>query len=78
MTTQIWYTYINILVTGGSNPRGCGQSAYSTTRVKNGDDAQPGQWPWQVLILISYPSTTKSCGGTIISEHNVISAAHCL
>ena len=69
---------MNILSTGGSNPNSCGQSTYSSPRVENGDDARPGQWPWQVIIVITYPSVTASCGGTIISEHNVLSAAHCL
>ena len=77
-TTTQTVTYINILFTGGSNPSSCGQSTYSSPRVKNGDNAQPGQWPWQVLVVITYPSFTKGCGGTIISERNVLSAAHCL
>ena len=70
---------MNILVPGGSNPSSCGQSTYSSPRVENGDDARPGQWPWQVYIQISYPTAGSfGCGGTIISEHNVLSAAHCL
>ncbi|KAK3690830.1 hypothetical protein RRG08_021530 [Elysia crispata] len=53
-------------------------------RVVGGDLAPHGKYPWQVGIRIVknlFPNNTyfhsHHCGGTIISEHWVLSAAHC-
>ncbi|XP_039442594.1 brachyurin-like [Culex pipiens pallens] len=47
-------------------------------RIVNGQEATPGQFPYQVFLehqLIEYPS---SCGGSIINSNNVLTAAHCV
>ena len=48
------------------------------TRIINGENAT-SPIPWQVLIQMNYKSTQtfKSCGGTIINEDTILSAAHC-
>jgi len=42
--------------------------------VVGGRDAQVGQFPWSVLTL---RSDNTSCGGILLSEKFVLSAAHC-
>ncbi|XP_077303194.1 serine protease 33-like [Lithobates pipiens] len=51
----------------------CGSPAISS-RIVGGTDAADGQWPWQVSI---YSQGQHSCGGSIISNQWVLSAAHC-
>ncbi|XP_006194603.1 coagulation factor IX [Camelus dromedarius] len=45
------------------------------TRIVGGKDAKPGQFPWQVLLK---RKTTAFCGGSIINEKWVVTAAHCI
>ncbi|CAI5790579.1 transmembrane protease serine 9-like [Podarcis lilfordi] len=52
---------------------GCGKPINSP-RIVGGQPASNGSWPWQVSILQSfYPI----CGGSLIAEQWVLSAAHC-
>ncbi|XP_013926790.1 PREDICTED: chymotrypsin-like protease CTRL-1 [Thamnophis sirtalis] len=46
-----------------------------TARVINGVDAIPNSWPWQVSLQTS--SRHHFCGGSLINENWVITAAHC-
>eukprot|EP00079_Xenopus_tropicalis_P039301 XP_017953072.1 PREDICTED: serine protease 27-like [Xenopus tropicalis] len=51
----------------------CGKPVVSS-RIMGGQSAQEGQWPWQV----SFRNNGRHfCGGTLISDQWVISAAHC-
>uniref|UniRef100_A0A8C3TBI4 Peptidase S1 domain-containing protein n=1 Tax=Chelydra serpentina TaxID=8475 RepID=A0A8C3TBI4_CHESE len=43
-------------------------------RILNGQAAKDGAWPWQVSVQM-YGS--HNCGGSLISESWVVSAAHC-
>ncbi|XP_010638818.1 coagulation factor IX [Fukomys damarensis] len=45
------------------------------TRVVGGKNAKPGQFPWQVLLN---GDIEAFCGGSIVNEKWVITAAHCL
>ncbi|KAM4732535.1 coagulation factor IXa [Anableps anableps] len=46
-------------------------------RIVGGRAVTPGEIPWQVG-LIANPSGLLFCGGSILSEHWIITAAHCL
>ncbi|XP_004713421.1 coagulation factor IX [Echinops telfairi] len=50
-------------------------SSSEFTRVVGGVSAKPGQIPWQVLLKWG---GIALCGGTIINEKWVVTAAHCL
>lgn len=51
----------------------CG-TAPLTSRIVGGGDASPGEWPWQVSL---YVNSTFVCGGTLINNQWVLTAAQC-
>ncbi|XP_033024291.1 serine protease 27-like, partial [Lacerta agilis] len=51
----------------------CGQSEISP-RIVGGDPAPEGAWPWQVIFMTN---SQPICGGSLINEKWVVSAAHC-
>ncbi|KAG7217086.1 hypothetical protein INR49_027626 [Caranx melampygus] len=50
-------------------------------RIVGGDEAAPGEIPWQVTLMshsVSLGRAMPFCGGSLLSELWVITAAHCL
>ncbi|XP_076017496.1 coagulation factor IX-like [Genypterus blacodes] len=50
-------------------------------RVVGGEEAKPGEIPWQVLLVSNSKDPTEKthfCGGSLLSAEWVITAAHCL
>jgi len=57
---------------------GTGQSQVSfgpSVRIVGGTQAQEGDWPWQISLLID---GAHQCGGSIINDNWIITAAHCV
>ncbi|XP_047445703.1 chymotrypsin-like elastase family member 2A [Mugil cephalus] len=60
---------------------GCGLPTYTPiiTRVVGGDDVRQHSWPWQVSLQYKSGSAFyHTCGGTLISNQWVLTAAHCI
>ncbi|KAK2898487.1 hypothetical protein Q8A67_009905 [Cirrhinus molitorella] len=60
---------------------GCGLPTYppAISRVVGGVDVNPHSWPWQVsLQYLSGSSWYHTCGGSLISDQWVLTAAHCI
>uniref|UniRef100_A0A2K6UTM4 Coagulation factor IX n=1 Tax=Saimiri boliviensis boliviensis TaxID=39432 RepID=A0A2K6UTM4_SAIBB len=51
------------------------QSFDDFTRVVGGEEAKPGQFPWQVVLN---GKVDAFCGGSIVNEKWVVTAAHCI
>jgi len=45
-----------------------------TTRVVGGEDSLEGDWPWMVTVYAG----NYLCGGSLIAQNTVLTAAHCL
>lgn len=49
----------------------------TTERIIGGFAAQAASWPWQVLVTIDPPLDTW-CGGSVLANQWVVTAAHCI
>ena len=56
---------------------GCGKRYLGSTKVVSGQTARPHSWPWQVQLRRT-TSGSHFCGGSLINDQWVITAAHCV
>ena len=63
-------------------PEFCGKSLFADgSRIVGGTDASQGQFPWNCQIWAKKKSNSNFefiCGGTLINEEVIITAAHCI
>uniref|UniRef100_A0A8C3R2E2 Coagulation factor XI n=1 Tax=Cyanoderma ruficeps TaxID=181631 RepID=A0A8C3R2E2_9PASS len=56
----------------------CMQHSARTIRIVGGTDSSPGEWPWQVSLHAKLSRQRHLCGGSIISNQWILTAAHCV
>ncbi|KAM9424747.1 chymotrypsin-like protease CTRL-1 [Pholidichthys leucotaenia] len=73
-----WAVRLLILcaVLTGSSTQDCG-TAPLNSRIVGGQNSTAGSWPWQVSIHLNLVRA-HICGGTLISDQWVLTAAHCI
>ncbi|XP_031464690.1 coagulation factor XI-like [Phasianus colchicus] len=55
----------------------CMQHSSRNIRIIGGTDSSPGEWPWQVSLHVKLSRRRHLCGGSIISNQWILTAAHC-
>ena len=53
-------------------------SAHSQTKIIGGADVEISEYPWQVAVSYEGPDFGSLCGGSIIGDSWVLTAAHCV
>jgi len=54
---------------------GCGVSTIAGSRIVGGQLADPQEWPWMVALMTD--GDYHFCGGVLITDLHVLTAAHC-
>ncbi|XP_073336142.1 ST14 transmembrane serine protease matriptase a [Pagrus major] len=54
----------------------CGRSMFKTSRIVGGQNAEEGEFPWQVSLHVK--SVGHVCGASLISPKWLVTAAHCV
>jgi secreted trypsin-like serine protease len=55
------------------------QSNSESNKIVGGEETVPNEFPWQALIVVEIANNEdKICGGSLINDQWILTAAHCL
>merc|ERR1711982_259036 len=63
------------LAAASAKPQGSPAVGYADGRIIGGEEAPPHEFPWQISLR---NLGSHICGGSIINQNQVITAAHCV
>ncbi|XP_019627168.1 PREDICTED: uncharacterized protein LOC109472036 isoform X2 [Branchiostoma belcheri] len=83
ITTSSYGAYGSSFAFSELDPRyRCGVPAVARAapkdRIVGGNDAKHGAWPWQVSLRVLAHSSFHFCGGALVHQQWVVTAAHCV
>ncbi|KAJ7326752.1 hypothetical protein JRQ81_016511 [Phrynocephalus forsythii] len=55
----------------------CVQEPKMNSRIVGGTNASHAEWPWQVSLHLKLSTQSHMCGGSIIRDQWILTAAHC-
>jgi len=56
----------------------CGEVRRESNRILGGEETDENEYPWMVKVLSSFSNWEGTCGGSLISNEWVLTAAHCV
>jgi len=81
---SLWILLVVAAVAYGQSTTSCGNPAVdpvitSVTKVRGGEEAKKGSWPWQARVGAKdfLGRTSIFCGGSILDSTHVLTASHC-
>merc|ERR1712080_205941 len=63
--------------TPGDSTTPCSCGVKKDTKIVNGKNANEFEWPWIARLSVKYNSGTYQCGGSLIADQWILTAAHC-
>ncbi|XP_062558421.1 brachyurin-like [Armigeres subalbatus] len=54
------------------------RNAFPNRRITNGQQATPGQFPYQIALITTFSAGTALCGGSVLTRNYILTAAHCV
>ena len=72
---------IHAQIVGTPTPETVNSAAVGGPDIRGGHESVPGAWPWQAALIYAYSDNAYNgqfCGGSLIAEEWVLTAAHCI